>query len=250
MYFIEVHNFFGQIIFLLQYIGFWHRGDEATVRELVIKWSYCVYYSLFVVSLAIGGIRSENGDEAIFLIEIAVIVSVLAYKLCVLTWKQNQIVVLLNRISIFSIKYDEDLTIFNGKIESFMKFVKVFLISFFVALFFEVAVAPFLNIENTLFFAIAFPLDWKQNIIAFWIANIFLFTEIGLCVAPLLFAITIWYLMLNCSLRYKIMQGELRNLGRTSDGGRADASDKAWHKAFSQDLKSSIDRHILLRGYV
>nr|QGW45385.1 odorant receptor 12 [Bradysia odoriphaga] len=251
MHFIKVHNFFGKIIFLLQYIGVWYRGDEATtVRELITKWFYCVYYSLLVVSLAMGAVKSENGDEAIFLIQIAVTISVLAFKLCVLIWKQKQILALFNQISIFSIKYDEDLTMFNDKIESFLKFVKVCLISFAVAVFFEIAVAPFLNSENTLFFAIAFPLDWKQNIITFWIANIFLFTEIGLGVAPLLFAITSWYLMLICSLRYKILQGELRNLGRTSDGGRVDASDEASHKAFSQDLKSAIDRHLLLRGLI
>lgn len=250
MYSIQVHKFFSQIISLFHGIGFWHRGNEATVRELIIKWFHCVYYSLFVVSLAIGAIRRENGDEGIFLMEIAVIVTVLAFKLCTLIWKQKQMLILLNRIGIFFIKCDEDLTFSNDKIESFMKFVRVFLVAFVVALFFEVGVAPFLNSENTLFFEISFPLDWKHNEIAFWIANVFLFTEIGLCLAPLLFAITVWYLMLICSLRYEVLGRELRNMGRMNEEGRVDASNEAWHKVFSQDLKSSIDSHFRLREYV
>lgn len=248
MYSIQIHQVISQIISLLQIIGFWHRGHEATIKQLIIKWFYCIYYSLFVFSLAIGSIRSENGDEAIFLMEIAVIVSVLTFKLCLLIWKQKQIVMLLNRSGIIFIKYDEGFTIFNDKIESFMKFVRVFLVSFVVALLFEVAVAPFLNTEKSLFFKISFPLDWKHNEISFWIANIFLLTEIGLCIVPLIFAIIVWYIMLICSLRYTILGEELRNLGRMNDGA-VNTSSKAWLKVFSQDLCSSINRHLHLRKY-
>lgn len=216
-----------------------------TNRELILKWSYCIYFSLFIISLAIGSIQSENGEEAIFLMEIAVIVSVLLYKLCVLVWKQKQMLLLLNRIGIFSIKYDEGLTIFNDKIGSFMKFVRVFLVSFVVALFGEVAVAPFLNSEKTLFFKIYFPLDWEHNEISFWITNIFLCTEIGLCIGSLLFAIIVWYLMLICSLRYQLLETELRNLGRANDGRRAGVC----QKLFSQHLNTSISGHLHLREY-
>ncbi|XP_037028149.1 odorant receptor 94a-like [Bradysia coprophila] len=250
MYSIQIHKFFSKIVSLLYCIGIWHRGNEASVRELMIKWFYCTYFSLFVVSLAIGAIRRENGDEGIFLMEIALVVAVLTLKLCILIWKQRQILVLLDRIGIFFIKYDEDSTIFSDKVENFMKFVKIFLVAFGVALFFEVAVAPFLNSENTLFFEIAFPLDWKHNGLAFWMANIFLFTEIGLCLAPLLFAITVWYLMLICSLRYKILGSELKKTGRMNEENVVDASKGARQKVFCQDLKSSIDRYVGLRGLI
>lgn len=248
---IQIDKFFSQIISLLYGVGFWHRGNKATIWELIVKWFHCIYFSLFVVSLAIGATRRDNGDEGIFLMEITVVVSVLTLKLCALVWKQKQILILLDCIGVFSIKYDKDVTIFNDKVERFMKFVKVFLIAFGVALFFEVAVAPFLNNKNTLFFEISFPLDWKHDDVAFWIANIFLFTEVGLCLAPLLFAITVWYIMLICSLRYDILGSELRNMGRTNeDESLAERSNEEWHEVFSEDLKSSIYRHLRLRGYV
>lgn len=249
MYSIQIHSIFIRIIAFFHGIGFWHRGDRSTVRERIVKCCPCIYYSLFVVSLAIGAMKRENGDEGIFLMEITVVVSVEWLKLCVLIWKQERILVMVNRIGVFSIKDEKDFAIFNDKIESFMKFVKVFLVAFVVALFVEVAVAPFLNSTNTLFFEIAFPLDWKHDTMSFWIANIFLFTEVGLCLGPLLFAITFWYLMLICASRYEVLGSELRNMCRTNDERRIHVSNEAWHKEFLQDLKSSIDQYVRLREY-
>nr|QGW45420.1 odorant receptor 47 [Bradysia odoriphaga] len=251
MYPIQIHKFFSQLISFFHRFGFWHRGNEANVRELIVQFILCFYHLSFVVALVIGATRGENGDQGIFLMEIAVAVGVTNVKLFAMVLKQKQILVLINRIGSFSIKHDEDYNIFNARIESFVKFVKVFMVTFYVVVFFEVGVAPFLNNEYTLFFQIAFPLDWKHNAIYFWIANIFLGTGVGLSGAPIMFSATVWYLLLICSSRYDALANELRNMGRLKEQERVGASNESWnHKVFLQDLISSIDRLLHLRGLI
>lgn len=196
-------------------IGFWHRGDEATIQELVIKSFYCIYHFLFTISLVVGTITSDNWDDSIFFGEIAIIAAVLTVELWILVWRQTQILKLLNQICIFSIRCDDDFSLVNEKLSRFIQFVMVLLIYLFVADC-TVGAIPFVTSERTLFFKIGFPLDWRNNEIAFWIANTYVFTGLILSMAAFLLAIIVWYLMLICCLRYTVLGNELRKLGQIS----------------------------------
>lgn len=108
MHSIQTHNAIRQMISLFYRIGLWHKGDKATVKELAIKWFYCVYHILFPTSLLVGALKSDNQFDFVLLVEIAIATSVLSFKLWVLIWKQKQILELLNRISIFSVQRHND----------------------------------------------------------------------------------------------------------------------------------------------
>lgn len=142
----------------------------------------------------------------------SIVAAVVSVKLWFIIWKQMQILRLLNRICNCSIRDHDNFSLIAGKLRSFMKFSIVFIVALNVAALFS-AVLPLLRSERTFFFKIAFPLDWKPNEIAFWTANLFIFAGNALSIVAILFSVIIWYLMLNCSLRYEVLGNELRTMG-------------------------------------
>ena len=228
-------------------MGFWHRGDEPTTKELVFKYGYCIYLFAFIISVMVGAITSESKDESIFLTEVVILSTVLLDRLWTLVWRQNEILELLNRICIFSIRCDDDVKFVNEKSNRFSRFASALIICLTVANCCEVTVLPFIGSEKTLFLKIGFPLDWRNNEIAYWIANFFILTEIMFTIVPVLYAMTVWYLMLICSLRYVVLGNELTQLGKISWDGRGKVSMIKKSRFYMHDLKKSVDAYLHTR---
>lgn len=248
MHSIEIHELIGQIITVLYRIGYWHRGDVATVREQLIKWFYCIYYYLFAISLLIGAVNCDDKDERIVLLEMLIAVAVASFKFSFFIWKRDQILELLNQICIFTSQNHDDIVLVNAKLQKFMKFARVFLISSFIGIFSAFAIVPFVGNEKTLFFNIEFPLDWRNNEMSFWIADAYLLTYLGFTMISLLFPVIIWYLMLSCSLRYKVLGNSFVRMGTTVN--KRKISDKEKQNNFLVDLTASIDGHLRTREYI
>lgn len=220
------------------------------LRELRIKFFYCFYYSLFPISLVVGAIKSDDLEEKIYSFELAIAMIVLSAKLHFIIWKQKEILELLNRICVFSIQNDDDCKFVNKKISEFMKFVILLIIlNALLGGFCDSTVAPFVGSEKNLFFKIGFPFDWKNNEVAFWMANLFLFTEVYLSIAACLFPIIMLYLMICCSLRYEVLGNELKNMGSIPKENKRKTSEKEKHDIYLRDLKAAIDSHLHIRGY-
>lgn len=213
MYSVQLDKRINQIISLFYRFGLWHRGDEATVRESRLKLFYSCYYFLFPISLVTGAFSSDNPDDFVFLLEVAIGTTVLAVKILYIIWRKEQILELLNRICVYSVEDHEGLTIVNNKLKMLMKFVAIFIPFVWFTGVCCVLVAPFLGSERSLFFNIAFPLDWKNNEIAYWITFVFLVTQVILSLILSLFGVIIWYIMINCSLRYDILGHQIKNMG-------------------------------------
>lgn len=94
---------------------------------------------------------------------------------------------------------------------------------------------------------IAFPLDWRNDETAFWIATIFLFTDVFLAISAILLSMIIWYLMLNCSLRYELLGIELKRLGEKNEKRMEALSNKEKQNMFRHDLKVVVDTHVHIR---
>lgn len=236
MHSIRVHKVINRKISWFRLFGFWHPGNEPTARKWRLKFFYCIYHPLFCLSLGTGAITNENRDKSIFLTEIFIAMSVISVKLWTLVWKQRQIEELLDGICVFSIRDDNDFSVFNKKLEKFMNFTVAFSFSMVFGCFLEAAILPFLGNERTLFFNIAFPFDWRNNEIAFWMANIFIFTQMFIVAHTALFSVIIWYLLLNCALRYEVLGSEVTKMGYQQN-------------SFLQDLSASIGGHLRLRKY-
>ncbi|XP_037050097.1 odorant receptor 94a-like [Bradysia coprophila] len=251
MHSIQIHKVIGLIISSFYLIGVWHRGDKPTVKEMRIKLCYCIYYLLFLLSMVVGAVTNERKDEAIFLGEVSMGVVVLCANLWLLIWKQNEILNLLNRICVFSIRSDDEYNVFSDKVRIFIKFVLVFVIGTIVAGFLASVGLTFFGSEKTLFYKIAFPLDYESSEIALWIATAFVFTEIVLTLISAIFFVIIWYLLLICALRYKVLGSELRNMGRVgSENKNVKMTETQSHIHFYEDLKTAINAHLHLRELV
>ena len=217
MHSIQIPKAIALIISFFYLIGFWHRGEKPTVKEIRLKLFYCIYYALFFLSIVVGAIINEEMDQSIFLAELSMGVGVMCLQLWLLIWKQNEILNLLNRVSVFSIQDDDDHDVFTEKVRGFMKFVFVFMTTLTTADFLMSVVYPLVGSERTLFIEIAFPLDYKNSDIAFFIAAVWFFTETFLTMSVIYFSVIIWYVLLICALRYEILGSELKRMGQISE---------------------------------
>ncbi|XP_037049672.1 odorant receptor 22a-like isoform X2 [Bradysia coprophila] len=248
MHSIGIHQVIILLISLFYWMGIWHRNDIPTTRQIKIKLFYWIYYSLLICSLTVGAIKSKSMDEAIFIAQISIMTSILAVKFWILIWKQKQILELINRVCAISYRNDEDLSFFNNKMEKFIKFVVTFLSSAFIMCSCAIIIVPFVGSEKKLFVSIAFPLDYRNDAIAFWIAHIFIATQSYLSVLIVSTSVLIWYLMFHCSLRYEILGREIRNMGSDVVNGKMPQKEK--DKKFSQDLTASIEAHVHLKELI
>ncbi|XP_037039751.1 putative odorant receptor 71a [Bradysia coprophila] len=243
----RIHRLIDRTISFFRRIGIWHGEVGPTMGQLRLKLFCSIYYLFFVISLSIGAIAEKTVDKIIFLAEASIIIAVLTIKIWMLIWNQKQIMRLLNRICIFSIRSDEKFKFFNDKVEKFIKFAILFACATVVASV-GCSVFPFFGKEKTFIVDIAFPLDWKNSEIKFWMAYIFFVSENVLTLSALTFPVIIWYLLLHCSLRYKILAMEIRNMGRVTDGSEVKISVKEQQAIFYRDLVASIEAHLHLRG--
>lgn len=241
---VQIHKVIGLIISLFYLIGVWHRGDKPTVKEMRLKIFYCIYLLLLVISIVVGAIINVRRETTIFLSEISVGATVLWIKFCFLIWKQSQILDLLNRVCVFTIYHDDDYSFFKVKLNGFMKFVFVFLIVVSVTGTSGSAILSFLGNEKTLFLEIAFPLDYRNSELAFWIATFFIVTGFLLATIGVLFNVIIWYFLLICSLRYEVLGSEIKNMGRRSETRKGKMKEIQMQNDFLEDLEASVDSQI------
>ncbi|XP_037025588.1 odorant receptor 94b-like [Bradysia coprophila] len=243
MHSIQIHKFIALIISFLYLIGVWHRGDKSTVKEMQRKLFFCIQNSLFVLSIGFGSIANDKKNMSIFLAEISVGAAVLSVKLWLLVWKQNKILDLLPQVCVFSIRNGDDYKRSSDKLRGFVKFALVFISAAAFAAFLSTLGLPLFGSEKTIFMEIAFPLDYRNKEIAFWIAITFMFIGTSLSVVSLLFTVMCWYLLLSCSLRYEVLGSELKNLGRITKNVNEEVPAKQMHNRFFEDLKASIDTY-------
>ncbi|XP_037047893.1 odorant receptor 2a-like [Bradysia coprophila] len=244
-----IHKVIDRTISVFRRMGFWHGEDRPTASQLGLKSFYFCYYALFPISFAVGIITNETADESIFLAEAGIIVVVLAVKVWMLLWKQQQIMGMLKRLCVFSIRTDEAFTFFNEKVDTFIKFVIVFACATIVGSC-VCSTFPFIGNTKSLLMKIAFPLDYKNSEIGFWMAHLFFTTENLVTLLGLTFSVFIWYLLLHCSLRYKILCMEIRNLGGITGGASLKMTEKQRHIIFHQRLLATIEAHQHLREII
>lgn len=190
--------------------GLWHYEDEA---GLIIKIFYSIYHCLFPISILAGVATSGSKDESIFLVQESLVVTVLLVKLLYIIWRKKEICDLLQKLCVYSIEDDKLFTIVHGELKIFEICITILVFLSFCTASYTVLVVPFVGNEKKLFLNIGFPLDWKNGNFAFWLAFTFFCTEVILTFLAFLFSVLIWYLMINCALRFKIIGYQIKNIG-------------------------------------
>ncbi|XP_037039747.1 odorant receptor Or2-like [Bradysia coprophila] len=243
----RIHKVIDQMISFYRDIGLWHGEDRPSIGQFGRKLCYCIYYLLFIISLWTGATTVETVDESIFIAQISIVASVLNIKIWMLLWKQKQIMGLLNQICVFSIRNDEDFAFFNDKVEKFIKFAIAFACATVVGTL-GCSIVPFVGNQKSLILDIAFPLDWKNSEIGFWLAYIFFVSSLIVTFPAMAFSVLIWYLLLHCTIRYHVLGMDITNLGRITV--KEKMTEKKRQAIFYQDLVALIEAHLHLRGVI
>lgn len=219
----------------------WDHPDKTAAKDRLKTILILIFYALFSMSFMVGAITSDDKNEFIFLLEATVITVVELIRICYAIRKKNEFIDLLSKIGVFNVETQEDFTLANNKLNRFMKFATFFLNYVFITSLFAVLLPPFVGNEKKLFFNIAFPLDHKNDEISFWVALAFLGTEIFLTTNAFSVNVTIWYLLLNCGIRYEVLGNRFRNLGVKQFKKRMSKSEK--QHLFAADLTTAIKAH-------
>lgn len=253
MFEIQVQKVINLLISLFYRIGLWQRGDEATAWGTRLKIFYSIYYSLFPISLMAGALSSDNKDEFVFAVEVSLISTVLLVKILYIIWRKQQILDILCEICVFSVQDEDEFKLANDKMKRFVKIINFFCFLVILNLIGATFVIPFISSEKSFFFNFGFPFDWKNNEIAYWVVFTFNCTELILTACVCFFAAFIWYLIVNCALRYEILGCQIKKIGiittneRTVNKGKNREQEK--QKLFLLNLVTAIESQKRIMKY-
>lgn len=213
MFRVELHKNIELILSVFYRIGFWHRGDEETVSERRVKLFYSFYSFLMFILLMWGVLASGTKDEFVFSVETTLIGVVTEVKLFYIIWRKKEILELLNRICVYSIDDHEKFNQVNDKLNKLMNFVAVFVIMVFCCGYCGTLLAPLLGHEKKLLLIIGFPLDYKNDKFAFWLAVTLTFIGMHIFATAICLSPIVWYLMVNCGLRHSALGEQIKKMG-------------------------------------
>lgn len=251
--FVQVNRSINHLTELFCCLGLWQRGLKATRRETWIKLFYSIFFLLLAISLIAGAIKSNDFGDSILLALLATQTILMLVRFCHIIWNKNEVVKLLRRIDVYPTEDNGELTPINSILKGFIKITTYFFIYAVLTVVVVLLIMPFVGKERKLFVDIAFPLDYKNNEIAFWVAFLFLFVGTILVLISILFSILIWYLLLNCGLQYRVLGSKLRHIGiiKTTDPtvNRLRISKVEKQNLFYRDLIAAVKYHQDINEY-
>lgn len=217
MYKLEIHSTFRRIIALLYEFGFWQNDEALTFCKVAIsKWIYSFNMILFQIIIATCTMWiSTDKNESIFLVQVELLALVMMVKLIFLL--RNKAIILLFLSDTIVTHNFTDYEVFvqvKKKLRKFMKFVHAYIaLMALIVVVLIVSPLPMFSSDKKLPMFIVYSLNWKYNEHIYWIIYIPLVLQIFIIFAINLLTVIIWYVMLNCSIKYQILGNKLMNLG-------------------------------------
>lgn len=250
MFRIDVHKNIRRIISFFYLMGFWHRQDVKTVGRKISKFFYSIYHCLAPVSMMTAAFTCEHMDDSIFLIKLAIMNVVLVTKFLYIIWRKNETLELFNCICNFSIDDHQTFLMVDNKLKNFMKFVMIFLSTSNICGISFAAVSSFIGTERTLFIPIAFPLDWRNDEFAFWIAYVFIVTEMIIGAVSILFTVIIWYLLAMCSWRFEVLGNQIEKIGKVREEGDEEPRREVLNATMDDLYQADLLKAVLSKNYL
>lgn len=230
----------------------WNIENDTTLPrtwQKILHLIYVLFVLSFVVSLAVGALTTKDNNERILSAVCSIAVAIHTVRLVYIIWGESEILNLLDQdqLSAHSTSDNDQIIRVSDQLNNFVEFVKCFLLMCSCGIFL-LSIIPILSSEKLLIFKIALPLDpsldLKNSEIAFRITNGFIVLVCIFNMICYLLAIIIWYLALNCAIKYDILGNELMKLGviKTKDPTlqKLHISKTAQEQLFLQDLISAI----------
>lgn len=252
MYQIEVHNLINHIAAVFWRLGMWQNENGTACFKKGKKVFYCTTNLSFAVFMLLRGFQCADMGESMLIINQGILTAVLTVKLSYILWRKKEVSTFINEIGCHSIRNFNDFTQVNKKLEIFMKFVFCYLLTLFFGFLF-LLILPAIANEIILPANIWFPLDYKSSALGYWIAFAYCTLSILICVVGSLFVVIIWYLMVNCAVKFEILGNKFTRIGeiKTVDSLIKDnhISDSEKSKSFLQEFIEIIKIHRNIKEY-
>lgn len=250
MYIIEVHNRMKQIIDLFYRLGVLE-NEELVVRKSTKKYFLSVFYFSFWVSVVAGLCLSDDVDESIFLVVVTTAVAVFVVKFKFILFEQKAVYGCIEIICTHSLKDEQEFIRINKKLNSLMKFTTAFIAMTFSGYIpFIILYLPIFSNERRLPVNIGFPFNWKDSDIAYWTAYLYIFFNFCITLFCMLLNVIIWYVMMNCAIKYETLSKYIRNLSSTKTTTAGEIVGVEMPISFLQQLTDLIKSHQQLRQYI
>lgn len=210
------------------WLRIWQRENEpiSKLHKFLQILIFGIFYVFFAISLALGAFMSESLMESVYLCVVFLSVILLSAYLLTFSWKQNEVESILQNIAIDTSCSSGDV---NDKLLSFTKFSNSFKLLAVVG---SVVGMVFPLLQNSLPFKIWFPLDWKGDIVSYWLAVIYCLISYTFSIVTAVYLrLFVWFVMFSFSLQYDLLGMQFKTLG---------------HRKLSNDmdeLKECIERH-------
>ncbi len=250
MYRIEIPSTIHHLFGIFYRLGMWTHSDTTTFRDFCRKIFYLLYIVSFALSIALGALKTENTDECVFLTVVSVIILVQTYRMWIILWHKNEILLLIDQIGKHCTNDRGEFIRINKKLNVMMKFVRYFLIAFSISYLFGFVLYPITS-DNRLILDIAFPLDWNSSNIGFWMASGFVGVGAFLAIVCAIITKVIWYLMLSISFEYKLLGNQLKHMGMIRTGTpHFKVSLAAQRQLFYKDFIMAVQMYDKINGCV
>ncbi len=212
----------------------------------------------FLTSVLFGAYLSNDNEESLFLLAVAIGNFVEAFRSFKLISGKRSILAFLHDLCSHSTSDNEEFVKINKKLKNFLNLMLGFVLVGVWAVSCA-AIVPLVSNEKILVFSIAFPLDWKNDSFSFWIAYLYVIGGFFYGFVSFIFVIIIWYLMINCTIKYEILGNQLRRAGLRKDDEKSDVQPVLKTKAktskgdrqqlYHKDLIEAIESHRNIKRY-
>lgn len=155
--------------------------------------------------------RNPDKSNKIYSGVCALIASVLIVKLENILNKRKEINEFLRQLCVHCLTDDKDFMETEVKLNQFVKLIHIFLVSVLAGII-SLLVAPAFTSEKSLPIYLWLPFGWRDSNVGYCVSYVYLVGTMLYSMIPISFTVIIWYIMLNCSIKYKLLESQLRNI--------------------------------------
>lgn len=242
MYYIDIPDTINRLIEAYCLFGFWNKG-KATYLKNGLQIFHFTYFVLLLISTSLGAWIADDKDDSILSMVISIQFTVHAFRMYCMIFNQKEIIVLIQEIGKqFTNDHNEFMQVSN-KMKVTMQLVNSFIVMLVSAIVFIAAIPTFTS-EKKLAFYIAIPLDWKNSETEYWLTHAYIVVGSTYAIVCGIFTLIIWYLMINCAIKYEMLGRQLRSVSLFETMEKSKVSKTYQQNVLVQHLIVVIRRHL------
>lgn len=216
MYKIEMHPTLCRILASFYLCGYWQNEKKVSlVRTVGRKLFYTFTMVIFQIVIVICAWISDDNSESLFLVQVEIFAIVMTVKWIYLIRHKDTILffvsdaIVSHNISDYAVFVEV-----KKRLNKFMKFVHVYLTTLALVVFvLIISPLPMFSSNKQLPMFINYSIICDYSELIYWMIYSSLALQIFLIFVINLLTVIIWYVLLNCSIKYQVFGNQLARLG-------------------------------------